>query len=149
MKAHLSPPSDQLFLMDVKNQGRAGSAGEREHSTAEADWGCQIQVSPALNSWLPARQRSSTELGKEFSNTAREHRFFSPHTASPAACTALQTQACTAVPVPRCLLHSIFSWFVLGLILNTKNPVFIWSFAAVILRQPLTATSTLPTWMAF
>lgn len=35
----------------------------------------RIQVSPALNSWVPARQRSSSELWKGSSNTAREYNF--------------------------------------------------------------------------
>lgn len=113
------------FLVDVKNEARAGSAGEREHSTAEAGWGCQIQISAALNSWVPARQGSSTELWKGFSSTAREHRFVSPHTGRPAACTALQAQACFAVPVSPCVLHLLLSWLVLGLILNTKTTAFI------------------------
>lgn len=108
MKTHLSPPSGLLFLVDVKNQGRAGSAGEREHSTAEADWGCEIQVSPALNSWVPARQRSSTKLWKGFSNTAREHRFFPPHAGKPAAHTALQTGLRCCASASLCLAVAFF-----------------------------------------
>lgn len=108
MRANLSPPLDVLVVAPggLRKQGRAGRAGEREHSTAEADWGCQIQVSPALSGWVPARQRSSTELWRGFSNTAREHGFFSPHIGRAAARTALQTQACIAVP--HCALHLLF-----------------------------------------
>lgn len=98
-----------LLLTDLKHQARAGGGGKTEHGTAEADWGCQIQVSAAPSTWVPARLRSSTELWMGFLNTARKQGSAFLHTGRPAARAALQTRACIAAPI--CLALSCTCFF--------------------------------------
>lgn len=143
------PPQISLWLLltDRKHQVRAGSGGKTEYSTAESGWGCQIQVSAVLSTWVCARLRSSMELWIRFLNTAREHRFVFLRTGRPAAHAALQTQAYIAAPI--CLTVSCTCFFMAcaktKLEYREQCSSEKQSLMAASLRQPLTVTPTLAT----